>query len=264
MKKLPIFLALDVDTKSRALALAEKTHEYVLGYKIGPRLLFSSLLSSSGYSGAPEADRSTDSLEHERQLERQNPKNIQAPNLIAELKKYGSPKIFLDFKFYDIPSSTLGAVKAAYRIGADFATVHAAAGEETLKALRQWQKHEESLPSWRPFKILFVTVLSSAPASEQNQKTVHDLADSVIRQGFDGLVCSPWELGSLRKKYPHAFLTAPGIRLEGESFDDQKRVMTPLQALREGGSALVMGRSLSQAKDPVEILKKISQTLLPA
>ena len=247
-KKPPIFLALDLDSKSEALALAEKTHKHVLGYKIGPRLFFSSLSGSSdsGCSGDLPAPRA-------------GQESGEARSLIAELKRLGSPKIFLDFKFHDIPSSVLGAVKAACRMGADYATVHAAAGAEAMEALREWQSRREA--DSRPFKILFVTALTSLPRSKEIQKKVEDLAGLTVRHGFDGLVCSPWELAPLRKKHPHAFLVSPGIRLKGESHGDQKRVMTPREALREGASALVMGRSLSQAKDPAEALKKICASL---
>lgn len=232
MKKLPVFLALDVNERDQALALAKKTHERILGYKIGPRLLFSS------YAGPWKS-------------------------LLSELKSLGPPppKIFLDFKFFDIPTSTLEAVKAARRLGADYATVHAAAGAEALKALRGWQAELEAAPNSRPFKILFVTALTSEPASAKTRAKVFDLASLVIEHGFDGLVCSPWEAAALRKQHPRAFLVSPGIRLEGESSGDQKRVMTPKKALAAGSSALVMGRSLIQAKNISETLRQMAETI---
>ena len=222
MKKLPLFLALDVQTKDQALGLVRKTKDYVQAYKIGPRLF----------------------LTH-------------GSKLIQEIKSYDS-QVFLDFKFYDIPSATLKAVQSAFQIGSDFVTVHASLGRETLNLLSQFEK-EASQKKF--FKILCVTVLSSVLDSEGNQNKALELADLVYQSGLRGLVCSPWEVRVLKKKYEDAFLVTPGIRLEGDSQDDQKRVMTPRQALKEGSSALVMGRSLIRAKDPVKTLKNIYNSL---
>ena len=218
MKKLPLFLALDVQTRDQALDLVRKTKDYVQAYKIGPRLF----------------------LAH-------------GAKLIQEIKSYGA-QVFLDFKFYDIPSATLEAVRSAFQIGSDFVTVHASLGKETLNLLSQFEK-EASQKKF--FKILCVTVLSSVPDFEGNQNRVLELADLVYKSGLRGLVCSPWEVKVLKQKYEDMFLVTPGIRLEEDSQDDQKRVMTPQQALKEGSSALVMGRSLIRAKDPVKALKGI-------
>ncbi len=246
MKKLPVFLALDVNERDQALALAEKTHEHVLGYKIGPRLLFSpSVRSQKNFLSELKSPRASDSSQT-------SPPN-QPP-----------PKIFLDFKFFDIPTSTLEAVKAAYRLGADYATVHAAAGAEALKALREWQTELEASPGSRIFKILFVTALTSEPASAKTREKVFDLARLVIEHGFDGLVCSPREAAALRKQHPRAFLVSPGIRSEGESPGDQKRVMTAQKALAAGSSALVMGRSLIQAKNISAALRQMAESIKAA
>ncbi|MCY4321366.1 MAG: orotidine-5'-phosphate decarboxylase [Bdellovibrionaceae bacterium] len=225
MKKLPIFIALDLETDSQALVCVKKTQNYVQTYKIGPRLF----------------------LKYGKKL-------------IEDIKKVSpSVQIFLDFKFYDIPSSTLSAVRSAFEIGANFVTVHANVGQETLNLLYQL---ETKLSKLRNFKILFVTVLSSQSSSPETEQKVFSLAESVYSSGLKGIVCSAWEVKALREKYSDSFLVTPGIRLKGDSKEDQKRVMTPLEALQAGSSALVIGRSLIKHPEPTAILEELSQVLV--
>ena len=220
MKKLPLFVALDVEGRYKALELARQTKDYVQGVKIGPRLFLSC-----------------------------------GPSLIEEIRALGGAlKIFLDFKFFDIPSSTLSAVRSCFQAGADFATVHGIVGDESLKLLSQFEK---SVQGERAFRILFVTLLSSEERRNDTAKRALSVADRVWRAGLKGLVCSPWEAKALRRKYKEAFLVTPGIRLKGEDQGDQKRVMRPLEALREGSSALVIGRSLTKAKNPAQTIKSL-------
>ena len=225
MKKLPVFLALDVETKAQALDLVKQTKDYVLGYKIGPRLFL-----------------------------------LYGPSVIEEIKNFSTSQVFLDFKFYDIPSSTLEGIRSAFQIGADFATVHASIGKKTLGLLYQFEKEAKQK---KFFQILCVTVLSNIQNSQDNQSSVLELADQVYQSGLRGLVSSPWEAKVLKQKYPDIFLMTPGIRWEGDSKDDQKRIMTPHQAIQTGSSALVIGRSLIQAKNPLEMLKSLSESLQP-
>ena len=221
MKKLPIFIALDLENKNQILSIVEKTKNYVKGYKIGPRLFL-----------------------------------IYGKALIQDIKSLAPlAEIFLDFKFYDIPSSTVSAVRSSFEIGADFVTVHASVGQETLDQLYQL---ETELSEQRAFKILFVTVLSSVSSSPEVKQRLFQLADLVYKAGLKGLVCSPLELEALRKKYSDIFLVTPGIRLEGEDKGDQKRTMPPLKALQAGSSALVMGRSIIAHPDPSKLLQKLS------
>ena len=223
MKKLSIFLALDVDTKEQACSLVEKTCSDVLGYKIGPRLF----------------------LQYGKEL-------------ISEIKTYNSStRIFLDFKFYDIPSSTLEAVRSSYYIGADYVTVHASVGGKTLKLLADLEKE---LNQKRFFKILPVTVLSSEEGAKSQQK-VEELADLVIESGLNSLVCSPLESQKIRSKYKDILLVTPGIRRKDDDRGDQKRVMTPEEAFQAGSSILVMGRSFTEAKNLSEVLKNLRQLI---
>ncbi|MGI9549216.1 MAG: orotidine-5'-phosphate decarboxylase [Bdellovibrionales bacterium] len=223
MKPLSIFLSLDLDNKEQVFSLVKETHPYLLGYKIGPRLFLK-----------------------------------QGPDLILKIKEYNSLlKIFLDFKFYDIPSSTLEAVRSAFIIGADYATVHSSVGLPTLKALCDLEKE---LNQKRFFRILPVTVLSSVE-DDQILKKVEEQARLIVESGFNALVCSPLELKHLRKKYKDMLLVTPGIRMQGDEKGDQKRVMTPEEAFQAGSSILVMGRSLIKAQNPEEVLKKLSQKI---
>ena len=224
MKKLPLFAALDLDTEKQALSFVKNTKKYIQAYKIGPRLFL--------HSGKQLIDR------------------------IKQLSP--EAQIFLDFKFYDIPSSTAEAVYSAFHIGADYVTVHASVGKESLSQLYDL---ECRLSKEGKFKILFVTVLSSVPSSSKTKNSTLNLAETVYQTGLRGLVCSPWEARLLRDKYPSAFLLTPGIRMEGDSKGDQKRVMTPRQALQAGSSAIVMGRSLITKPNPEKVLEELAKQL---
>ena len=229
-------MALDCE-ESQALALAKKAAPYVRGYKIGPRLFLP--------CGAP---------------------------LIHRLKELGR-EVFLDLKFHDIPSATAAGVAAARRIGADYVTVHASCGDETLSRLAEQrdQSAEAATASGAAgssFEILFVTVLTGSlsaespeAGSESVSAAVLRLADSVVQKGFRGLVASPHEARLLRERHPDIFLVTPGVRLKGEAADDQKRIMTPKEAMEAGSSALVIGRSVIRAPLPALRLKEILDSL---
>lgn len=224
MKKDFFILALDLDDKKRILNLVEQTKDYVGTYKIGPRLFLK-----------------------------------EGPSLIDEIReKSPSCKIFLDFKFYDIPSSTLSAVQSAFEIGADFVTVHAHVGVKSLKQLAQF---EDSVQDNTFFKVLCVTVLSSAEFSNQTQSQTLELAKQVCQSGLKSLVCSPHEAKLLKSIDKDMYLVTPGIRLEGDDSGDQKRTMTPVLAMRAGSSALVLGRSIINSQNPRDKLKQIHKSL---
>lgn len=214
----PIFAALDVDSPIQALAVAEKVQTYVGGFKLGPRLTMRS-----------------------------------SPSFMRDLSQI--LPVFLDFKFYDIPSTMEASVEAAFELGASFVTVHTSAGEKALERLSALQKQ---LSASRPFCLLGVTVLTSfsdntLPAGWAGQscfQLVQQLVESSFKAGLTGFVCSAEEAKVLRSKYPNAYLVTPGIRLDGESAMDQARVMTPSRALEMGASAIVVGRPICGAKDP--------------
>ena len=223
MKRPYIFLALDLETEQEAYLLAKQTQDYIQGYKIGPQLY----------------------MKH-------------GPKVIENLRSYG--EIFLDFKFYDIPSTTVQAVKSCYELGASYVTVHASLQDETLVELAKLEKNFQKKGK---FRILNVTVLSSEKAEQENiEKRVLSLAHRAYDRGLTSFVCSPLELKVLRQALPSAFLVTPGIRFKGDNKQDQCRVLTPKEALLLGSSALVVGRSITQAKDPKQASQKLMESLL--
>lgn len=227
--KNPIFVALDIDNDQQALQLAKNISGFVGGFKVGPRLTFK--------YGA---------------------------KFVRELSEIGP--VFVDNKYHDIPSTVLSALRTTHESGATFATVHASNGPEALKDIA---KLEFELNKIRSFKVLSVTVLTSfnhinLPTNWQEeppQKHVLLLAEQTIESGIDGLVCSPEEVKILREKFPQSFLVTPGIRLPENSKGDQARVMGPKEAINAGASALVIGRPIVEANDPIDAARKFSELL---
>lgn len=163
--------------------------------------------------------------------------------------------LFIDCKFFDIPSTMESSVRTAFELGATFTTIHAMAGPEALKRLSEVEKE---LAAKRPFKILNVTILTSWDSASFSpnfiqaspEKHVEILVDQVQKAGMDGIVCSPHELSILGNR--GLFLVTPGIRLSLDGNQDQKRVMGPAEALKAGASAFVVGRPILQASNPRE------------
>ena len=173
--------------------------------------------------------------------------------------------IFLDLKFHDIPNTVAGAVRVAGRLGCDMLTVHASGGAEMLRgAVAAAESENPSL------LILAVTVLTSlddddlaavgqaGPADEQ----VRRLAALAQGCGVRGLVCSPLEIGGLRAAMGDDIrLVVPGIRPSWAGADDQKRTMTPAEAVAAGADYLVIGRPITRADDPVAAARRIADEL---
>ncbi len=225
----PYFVALDIDDPERALSLASTLGGLVGGFKLGPRLL---LKYGSEFS--------------------------------QKIAKYGP--LFIDHKFYDIPNTMLSSVRVAFESGASFTTVHAACGPEALQRLAEL---EFELNKIRPFQILAVTVLTSfsrqtAPThwvSQDIMSTVKALAGQCIQNGISGLVCSPYEAKELKSLSESLFIVTPGVRLIAGDEQDQKRVMTPQKAMQQGASALVIGRPIVNAVDPLQVCQSINDQL---
>lgn len=187
------------------------------------------------------------------------------PQLVEELQQQGF-EIFLDLKFHDIPATTAKAVKAAADLGVWMVNVHASGGEEMMKAAAQ---------ALLPFganapKLIAVTVLTSMSEEELHltgvQRSLPEqvlaLAKSAQQCGLDGVVCSAQEAKSLREHLGDDFLlVTPGIRPAGTATDDQKRIMTPVEACKSGVSYLVMGRPIRQSESPVSTLQSINLQL---
>ena len=214
----PLIVALDVDTREKALHLADELADIVGGFKLGPRLCLR-----------------------------------YGMNFVKEIAARGP--VFMDNKHFDIPSTMEAAVRASFEAGASLVTVHALAGAEALSLMG---KIEKELNKIRPFKVLAVTVLTSwdensLPTNMKSQSIadhVLEMAKSVHQSGVSGLVCSAKEL-QLLKDIP-LYKVTPGIRFDLQSSQDQKRTMTPMEALKYGASALVVGRPIVEAENPKE------------
>lgn len=228
--KNPIVVALDLDDPVAAGKLARGLAPHVGGFKIGPRL---TLRADHGF--------------------------------IRELSQMGV--LFVDHKFFDIPSTTLAAVETAAHLGAHWVTVHALNGRLCLKELAGLEKQ---IRINRPdFKVLVVTVLTSFSEAnlpsiwrqEPVSASVERLATEASLSGLHSFVCSSEEISKLKKLYPDSFLVVPGIRPAGSAVGDQVRVATPQAALKAGASALVIGRPIIGEKDPVSAARQIAESL---
>lgn len=174
----------------------------------------------------------------------------------------GHPSIFLDLKYHDIPNTVAGAVAAACSLDVSYLNVHAAGGREMMVQAKRACAART--------KLLAVTVLTSLDESDlrdvgQDTDTVNQvtrLAKLTQEAGLDGVVCSAHEIKTLRNALGQNFaLMVPGIRPAGSDAGDQKRVMTPKEAMDAGATHLVIGRPITQAKDPAQAAKDIIASL---
>lgn len=178
--------------------------------------------------------------------------------------------IFLDLKFHDIPNTVASAIRATAGINTFMMTVHTAGGRAMLQsAIDASMEVAEQTGKERPL-IIGVTVLTSLDQADLSmvgiRAEVHDqvrrLADLAQSCRLDGVVCSPYEISLLREHCGDDFtLVVPGIRPPGSSQDDQKRVMGPSEALERGADYLVIGRPITNAKDPAKATQKILDLL---
>ncbi|QPG06904.1 orotidine-5'-phosphate decarboxylase [Salinimonas marina] len=175
--------------------------------------------------------------------------------------------VFLDLKFHDIPNTVAKACKAAAELGVWMVNVHASGGQPMMEAARQ-AIADSAHPQTR---LIAVTVLTSMDQAQLDQVAggistndqVKKLALLTQAAGLDGVVCSAQEATMLRGCVDESFLlVTPGIRPAGSDAGDQKRIMTPTQAMQSGVSYLVMGRPVTQALDPLQVLKDINHSLI--
>ncbi|NIA67984.1 orotidine-5'-phosphate decarboxylase [Pelagibius litoralis] len=228
-----IFVGLDTPDIERAAALAKSLAGAVGGIKIGKELF-----TAQGPDGV---------------------------RLVA-----GGAPLFLDLKFHDIPNTVAGAVRAAVHLRPAILNVHASGGRAMMQAAAQAAREAaEDLGTERP-KVIGVTVLTSldardleevgqrGPAGEQVLRLARLTQDS----GLDGVVCSPREIEALRRACgPDFLLVVPGIRPSWSTSDDQKRVMTPEEAVAAGADHLVISRPIIAADDPLAAAQRIAGDL---
>ena len=185
----------------------------------------------------------------------------EGPSVAARLKEMGF-KVMLDLKMFDIPNTVKGGVRSACLMGVDLITVHALGGERMIRAARE--AIEESAASGGARPLLFaVTVLTSmAPGElpgygEDLPGLAADLAAGGQAWGLDGVVCSGHEVETIKRRCPSLLCLTPGIRPASGSTDDQRRVMTPAQAVRAGSDFLVVGRPITKAPVPADAARAI-------
>jgi orotidine-5'-phosphate decarboxylase len=230
----PIIVALDVPTAAAALKMVEQLAPVSGGFKVG-----SELFTSAG------------------------------PDIVKKIRALGA-LVFLDLKFHDIPNTVAKAVAAAVQLDVQMLTVHTSGGSEMLKAAEQAAQENAWKLGRPPPLVLGVTVLTSLDSgalrevgSDVNVEfQVRRLAMVATKAGLRGLVCSPLEISALRKTLPaSAQLVTPGIRTGEEKADDQKRTLTPKEAVAAGANWLVIGRPIYAAENPRAAAEKILESL---
>ena len=232
--KNPIIVALDVPSAEQALKLAALVAPAVGAFKIGKELFVSA-----------------------------------GPDIVKRVRATGA-QVFLDLKFHDIPNTVAKAIAAATRLDVQMTTIHTSGGSEMMRAAeKSAQDTAKSLGLPAPL-VLGVTVLTSSTnetltelgIEADTEKQVLRLAQLAVQSGLRGLVCSPLEIAALREILPtHIQLVTPGIRTGAEKADDQKRTLSPREAMQAGASWLVIGRPIYAAENPRLAAEKILESL---
>ncbi len=184
------------------------------------------------------------------------------PSLVCEIIQHGY-RVFLDLKFHDIPDQVFGAVKAAANLGVWMLTLHVTGGKKMLQAAH---KALAEFPAVKRPLLLGVTILTSLDDTDLKLMGMNEKIDVLVPKlavfaqecGLDGVVSSAHEAALIRQQVsPNFLIVTPGIRLEGDLAHDQKRIMTPENAFKAGADYLVIGRSITAAKDPRTVLKSL-------
>ena len=226
----PIFCAIDTPDLAHALALGQAIAPHIGGLKIGLEFF-----------------------------------NHQGPDGLRKVIDIGAP-VFADLKFHDIPNTVAGAVRAIAPLGIRMFNVHASGGLEMMRAALA---AAEDSAGETPL-VLGVTLLTSLNQDDLQRQgvsrspsdQVRRLAELTQKAGLDGVVCSAHEIDVLRAdRGPDFKLIVPGIRPEGSSVDDQKRIMTPSEAVTAGADVIVIGRPITKADNPAQAAQAISETI---
>ena len=228
-----IIIALDVQTKEEGIALVSKL-KGARTFKVGLELF-----------------------------------TAEGPALFKKLKALRKD-VFLDLKLHDIPNTVAGAVRSAFRHGVQMMTIHTSGGREMMAKAAETAR-QISVELNRPKPVLLgVTVLTSLKESELAEVGVTaDVRSQVLRlaglakaAGLDGVVCSPQEIEALRKEFGRELvIVTPGIRPLWAAAQDQKRILTPAEAVAKGADFLVIGRPITTAASPEEAFLRIVEEL---
>ena len=222
-----LIVALDVDSREKAVRLVEELGPHVGMFKVGKELFTS-----------------------------------EGPEIVRDIVG-GGGKVFLDLKFHDIPNTVAKAVGAASRLGAFFVTLHVSGGRAMLEAAASALPAEGT----QLLGVTVLTShtdesLKEVAAAGTVAETVRRLAILARESGIDGVVCSPHEVRSIREAVGDGLLiVTPGIRPSGAALGDQARVTTPLEALQLGCDYIVVGRPITAASSPKDAAKAIVEEL---
>lgn len=195
----------------------------------------------------------------------------EGPNIINTFKDMDK-KIFLDLKFHDIPNTMSSASYNVSKLGVDIISLHASAGLKALQLSKEATIKGAREINNKPPEVIAITVLTSI--SPQNfkyelnressiEENVLSLSKLTYDAGLDGCVCSPLEVKSLRDKYDDNFkLITPGIRFLIDDINDQSRVMSPVDAISNGASKIVVGRAITKSNNPNKIFSEICNSII--
>ena len=191
----------------------------------------------------------------------------EGPSIVREIKKRGH-KIFLDLKLHDIPNTVKKAMHVLSSLDVDLVNFHAAGTIRMMEAALEGLTREDGT---RPLLIAVTQLTSTDQQSMEDDLMIHapmaevvmHYAENAKKAGLDGVVCSPLEAETVHKACGETFLTVtPGIRFADDDKGDQKRVMTPAAAREIGSDYIVVGRSITAAKDPVAAYERCIREFL--
>jgi orotidine-5'-phosphate decarboxylase len=226
-----IIVALDVSSRAEALHLVKELKDLCEMFKVGSQLFMAA-----------------------------------GPAIAREIVDLGG-RVFLDLKFHDIPNSITQAAVEAGKLGVSMMTVHASGGRVMLQSVIRalGQKFGASRPM-----VVAVTVLTSLDLNSLSELGFRDSVDQEVQRlamlaqdcGMDGVVCSPREIAMLRPVVHTRFkLVTPGIRLPDQTIHDQRRTATPGDAIAAGADYIVLGRAITEQRDPQAALQRILRSL---
>ncbi len=233
MKEKLVF-ALDVASYDEAESLVKELKDYIGVFKVGKQLF-----------------------------------TAEGPEIFKMIRKYNG-KIFADMKYNDIPNTVASAARVLVRQGVEIFNIHANGGYEMIKKTREAIEEEANKLGVKRPVLLAVTVLTSLSDDDMKMMKIEEsakdhvltLANLAKDAGADGVVCSPQEVDLIKENIGKDFITlTPGIRPTWSVTGDQKRIMTPSQAMKKGTDYIVVGRPIRTAENRVEAAKKVLQEM---
>lgn len=191
----------------------------------------------------------------------------EGPDIVHEIKKRGH-KVFLDLKLHDIPNTVMKAMSVLSNLDIDMCNLHASGTIAMMQAALKGLTREDGS---RPLLIAVTQLTSTSQEAMEKDLLINENIDEVVMHyahnaklsGLDGVVCSPLEAGKVKEKCGNRFLTVtPGVRFADGEVGDQKRVTTPEKAKEIGSDYIVVGRPITEAKDPVEAYKRCQKEFI--